>query len=177
MTTHRPVPTITFIGMSAAGKMKVGKELSRLLGRDFVDIDDRIVHLVGGNGLEEIVKTISPDEFAALENYACIRTVVNLARPTIIATGGSMIYHEHAMEVLSRETCIIYLRATLETIARRVAKDPARGIVFAPGETLGDLYARRVPLYEKWAHQTVCADGKRRDVARELAETFRAPAR
>ncbi len=163
---------ITFIGMPSAGKTKVGRILAELLGIDFIDIDERIVESQGAANLQEIVDKLSPEQFAELETKIAIQTVKGLSRPTVIATGGSMIYYADAMYVFRKHTRVIHLSASLETIERRVAKKPDRGIVFAPGETLADLYHRRIPLYEEWAHRTVSADGKRRLVAEALAAEF-----
>jgi shikimate kinase len=161
---------ITFIGMPSAGKTKVGRILAELLGINFIDIDEQIVASQGAKNLQEIVDKLSPQQFAKLEEKVAIETVKGLSRPTVIATGGSMVYYDDAMRVFREHTRIIHLHASLATIERRVAKKPDRGIVFAPGETLADLYERRMPLYEKWAHQTVNVDGKRRFVAEALAE-------
>lgn len=163
---------ITLIGMPTAGKTKVGRKLAQHLRCEFVDIDDVIVAECEAKSLQEIVDRLSATQFSALEEAAAIRTVCALKKRTVIATGGSMIYSERAMEALQRYSQIIHLHSSLETVERRLSKNPDRGIVFAPGETIKHLYARRMPLYAKWAHDTVCTDGKRAEVARKLAESL-----
>lgn len=170
MGKKKRVRHIALIGMPSAGKTKVGKRLAARLGYDFVDIDDRIREHCGTATLQELVDALSPDEFAALESRVAIETVKNLAQSTVIATGGSMVYHEKAMKVFRQRTHIIHLWASFDTIARRIARKPNRGIVFAPGETLKGLYARRMPLYERWAHRTVSANGNRTAAAKALAK-------
>lgn len=173
MTTHTIMPqVITLIGMPTVGKTKVGKLLAELLGYQFVDIDDSIVTDQDASSLSEIVQSLSREQFIELEGAVALRTLAGLQKPTIIATGGSMIYNEAAMVALSSKTYIVHLEASLPTIARRVAKRPDRGIVFAPGETLTELYMRRMPLYRKWAHDSVNCDGKRKRAARKLAARF-----
>lgn len=164
---------IALIGMPSAGKTKVGKLLAQHLGWKFVDTDDRIVEQCRETKLQHIVDRLTPQEFAKLEEETCITTVGFLTKPTVIATSGSMVYLEKAMDYLQRRAHIIYLETSLETVGRRVAKHPDRGIVFAPGETLADLYRRRVPLYEQWAHRTVDTNHGRSQVAKDLAKQLR----
>ncbi|NYT18836.1 MAG: shikimate kinase, partial [Methanosarcinales archaeon] len=67
----------------------------------------------------------------------------------IIATGGSMIYSEAAMEHLRSISTIVYLDAPFERIARRI--DPSkRGVVGLKDKNLKELYNERRVLYEKY---------------------------
>lgn len=163
---------ITLIGMPAAGKTKVGRRLAEILSIDFVDTDEQVVATMGceNETLYTIVGRLSPKEFAIAEEAIAIHTLLGLQRPTVIATSGSMVYSDRAMSMLRERSFIVYLRATLETIQRRVAKRPDRGLVLSPGETIADLYKRRVPLYEKWACHTVDSDGNRNHLAEKLAQ-------
>jgi shikimate kinase len=165
---------VTFIGMCGVGKSNIARKLHKRLGDKLVvlDIDELIVVQRRAQSLQEVVASMSPERFTELEGEMTIHAVNSMHGPTIIAPGGSIIYHERAMEILRRETHIIYLRASLETIERRVARKPDRGIVFKPGETLADIYARRTPLYERWADETIDCDGKRKKVANKLAPRF-----
>lgn len=160
---------VTLIGMPTAGKTKIGTLLARYLGCEFVDIDYVLTKNFGVNKLQHLVDKLSPAEFARAEEAVAIQMAMELSAPTVIATGGSVVYLESAMGCLSRRTHIIHLHVSLDTVVRRVAKRPDRGIVFAPGETLADLYARRMPLYEKWAHRTVNTDHSRPKIAWRIA--------
>lgn len=161
---------VTLIGMPTAGKTKIGKLLAQDLGCRFVDIDDVLVRHFNAKNLQEVVNRLPPAEFANAEEAAAIQTATESPVPTIIATGGSVVHLREAMNYLSQHTHIIHLHISLDTAIRRVAKRPDRGIVFAPGETLADLYKRRMPLYEKWAHRTVNTDRGRSKVAWRLAK-------
>ena len=165
---------LTMIGMPTAGKTKIGKLVAQYVGRTFVDIDDCIVEKIDAPCLQDVVDQLSEAEFAQLEEDVAIQTLLRLPKPSIIATGGSMVYHKKAMEIFAQMTCIVHLNASFETIQERVRKHPNRGIVFAPGETLEDLYARRMPLYAKWAHHTVDVDHSRSAVAQQLAKDLSA---
>ena len=76
-------------------------------------------------------------------------------RDTVISTGGSAIYYPAAMEHLKKDGIVIYIDVEFEEIERRLDNISTRGITLAKGETLKDLYNKRVPLYEKYADLTL----------------------
>ena len=55
--------------------------------------------------------------------------------------------------------------ARLEEVEGRIHNLATRGIAMAPGQTIADVYRYREPLYRRYAHLTVPADGQ------SLAET------
>lgn len=78
----------------------------------------------------------------------------------MIATGGSVIYRDYAMQKLKEMGKVVYLQLSYETIERRLGDLKARGVALKDGFTLRDLYEERIPLYEKYADITVKLDGK-----------------
>ena len=78
---------------------------------------------------------------------------------TVIATGGSVVYGPRAMKNLAQLGTIVYIQLSCETIIQRLGDFALRGISLAPGETIQDIYDRRIPLYEKYAHVTVNTEG------------------
>ena len=80
-----------------------------------------------------------------------------------------MIYGSQAMEHLRQIGTVLYLKLPLEEIADRLGDLNARGVTLMPGQTLADLYAERVPLYEKYAHKTI--DCQKRPI-REIVHTI-----
>ena len=81
-----------------------------------------------------------------------------------------MIYGPRAMEHLREIGTVVYLKLPLEEVAERLGDLNARGVTLRPGQTLADLYAERVPLYEKYAHEVVdCYHIWIRDVVRKIA--------
>lgn len=64
------------------------------------------------------------------------------------------------MECLRRLGTVVYLQLSLEEVESRIHNLATRGIALSPGQTIADVYAYRVPLYERYAHLTVRADGQ-----------------
>ena len=70
-------------------------------------------------------------------------------------------YGERAMRHLKEIGTVVYLKLGERTIEQRLKNIVLRGVVMRrSGETIADLYAERVPLYEKYADITVDCEGK-----------------
>lgn len=151
-------------GMPASGKSTAGVILAKILGMDFLD-SDLLIQKRAGMRLPEILGERGLEGFLALEE----ETVCGIsAEHTVIATGGSVIYGRKAMQHLKSLGRIVYLEVPFEQLAGRLRDVRSRGVVLKSGQTLRDLFAERVPLYEEWADLTVSEEG------RTLEETVRA---
>lgn len=79
---------------------------------------------------------------------------------TVIATGGSVVYCDEAMEHLRSIGKVVYLKLSLKAVSRRLGNLKGRGVLLKDGQTLQDLYEERTPLYEKYADIVVDEEGK-----------------
>lgn len=145
---------ITLIGMPGAGKSTIGIVLAKVLGYDFLD-SDLLIQKEEGKLLWQIIEEKGSDGFAQIEEQ--VNSSIQ-ADHTVIATGGSVIYGPKAMEHLRSISTVIYLKVECSTLASRLGDLTQRGVTFRPGQTLEDLYAERIPLYESYAHITVSLD-------------------
>ena len=158
---------VFLIGMPGSGKSTVGVLLAKALGYDFVDTD-LLIQLREGCTLEEILRRKGIDAFLDIEGEVCAALK---AENTVIATGGSAVYREHAMERLRADGRLVYLQVELPELTRRLSDLAGRGVALREGQTLADLYTERIALYERWADLTV-AEGNM-----TLAETVAAAAK
>lgn len=142
---------IILVGMPSCGKSTLGRILSKELQYDFLDTDEVIIRQ-NGCPLRDILDARGVDGFVSVEEAAVCSVQ---AEKTVIATGGSVVYSEKAMEHLKKMGKIVYLCLTFDEMERRLGDLHARGVAIAPGATLQDLYNERVPLYEKYADITV----------------------
>ena len=78
---------------------------------------------------------------------------------TVIATGGSVVYCDEAMQHYVKNDIVVYIELPYEVIASRLENVKRRGVVLKDGQTLKDLYKERILLYEKYAQITVKAEG------------------
>lgn len=146
---------ITLIGMPGCGKSTLGVILAKAINYDFLD-SDLLIQKKMGIKLQEIINQYGNDRFREIEEE--VNASIDV-KDTVIATGGSVVYGEKAMEHLKSISTVIYLRLSVNEILKRVDNMRTRGISMKPGETLVDLYNKRVPLYEKYADVVVdCND-------------------
>lgn len=146
---------IVLIGMPGAGKSTVGVILAKAKRKKFVDTD-LLIQEETGRHLQEILDTDGPAAFRKIEE----ETVLSHSfRNTVIATGGSVVLGERAMEHLRRGGAVVYLEVPFPEIEKRISNITTRGIVLEKGQSLRTIYDQRVPLYEKYADITVNCSG------------------
>ncbi len=144
-------PCVTLIGMAGAGKSTVGRVLAGLLGWAHADTD-HLIEAHFGRPLQDVFDGLGREGFVRAEER--LIAGLNLKR-CVISTGGSVIYGALAVSRLRELGPVVHLRADVECVARRVADAKGRGLAIAPGQTIADLYAERLPLYEAAAELTI----------------------
>ncbi len=142
---------IILIGMPGVGKSTVGVILAKELGKNFADTDLLIQEHYRGL-LCELIENHGIEGFLNLEGGFIENLQVN---NTVIATGGSVVYKNKAMEHLKNSGKVVYLKISFEELEKRLNNLKGRGVVLKNGQTLRDLYHERIPLYEKYADITV----------------------
>ena len=144
---HMKKNNIVLIGMPGVGKSTVGVILAKVLGYQFVD-SDLVIQKEEGKLLKDIIAEVGTEGFIEVENRINASLQVE---NSIIATGGSVVYGEEAMEHLKEIGTVVYLSLPYEEINRRLSDIKGRGVVLKDGQTLKDLYEERTILYEKYA--------------------------
>ena len=148
---------IILIGMPASGKSTAGVLLAKAVGYGFID-SDLLIQNEQKALLCDIIAEKGAEEFLRIEE----RVNASLwAERCVIATGGSVIYGARAMAHLKELGTVVYLKLGEKELEQRLKNIFRRGVVMRrEGETVADLYAERVPLYEKYADVTVVCDGQ-----------------
>jgi len=150
---------IVLIGMPGVGKSTIGVLLAKALGCHFLDTDV-FMQAMQGRSLQEMIDRDGLDAFCqAEEDYVLYLDVKN----TVIATGGSVVYSEHAMRHLAEHSVIVHLDLPVERIEERLRNLQTRGVVMARGQTIRSLYAERERLYHQYAQITIDCTGKNHD--------------
>ena len=144
---------IVLIGMPACGKSVTGVVLAKSLKMKFIDTD-LLIQEHAGKSLQEIIDHDGMEEFNRTEQAVLNSIEVENA---VIATGGSAVYYDDAMKHLKENGTVIYIKAGLQDVKRRLRNIKTRGVAMGKGQSLAELYAERVPLYEKYADITVAS--------------------
>lgn len=145
---------IILIGMPGVGKSTAGVVLAKMAGLHFLD-SDLLIQEAEGMLLKDIIEKEGTDGLLRIEDRVNASIEVD---HTVIATGGSVVYCEKAMEHLSSIGTVVYLKASYDIIRRRLSNLKGRGVAIREGQTLHDLYLERSSLYEKYAQVTVEID-------------------
>ena len=142
-----PPSRILLVGFMASGKSAVGREVARLLGWRFVDLDEEIRRETG----REV-----PDIFARSGEAGFRAIEARVARPlllrdrTVLAPGGGWAAQPGHMEGLASDTLSVWLKVTAETaVARARRQEVERPLlnVAQPVERARCLLARRESYY------------------------------
>lgn len=147
---------VTLIGMPGVGKSTLGVVLAKVLGYQFLD-SDLLIQKEEKRRLYQIIDQEGVEGFKKIENR--VNASIDVS-DTVIATGGSVVYCEEAMEHLKSIGKVVYLKLSLESLSKRLGNLKGRGVLLKKGQTLKDLYNERVPLYEKYADIVVDEEGK-----------------
>jgi len=141
--------------MPGAGKSTVGVILAKLTSQDFIDTDV-LIQISKNRLLQDIVDT---------EGYMALRKIEEdillglHCDHHVIATGGSAVYSNVAMEYLKSNGIVVFLNVDLPTLRSRVHDFDTRGLAKRPDQSFSDLFEERIILYKKYADITVDCEG------------------
>jgi shikimate kinase len=152
---------IYLIGYRCCGKTSVGKALSKLLGRPFLDTDEAVVQK-SGKTISENVSRSGWDTFRDMEKSVIDQTI--LLNHHVIATGGGVILNPDNVRNMKKAGRVIWLKVSPETVRARMAADP-KTLIQRPGLTatgsmdeIETVLLARHPLYEKASHLVLDTD-------------------
>lgn len=132
---------IVIIGMPGSGKTAVSTMLAERLGRKILDTDT-IVSEKAGMTIPEIFAAQGEAGFRKLETEATAE--VGKLSGNIISTGGGVVTVADNYELLHQNGVIVWI----ERDTNKLARD---GRPISLSSDLNELYAARLPLYERFA--------------------------
>ena len=160
--------TVILIGMPGVGKTTLGATLATSLGCEFIDTD-LLIEQAEQQSLQAIVDQRGYLQLREIEE----RILLALdCEDSVVATGGSAVYSVAAMAHLKRLGTVIYLRASLATLQRRIDNFESRGLARSPGQSLASLFAERGPLYERYADRVLDCESDRVEQSRVKLEAL-----
>lgn len=145
---------IVLIGMPGSGKSTCGVLAAKALLKNFFDTD-LLLQGMEEERLQDIIDKKGIDYFLNAEEKAILSLDINA---TVIATGGSVVYSQRAMEHLKSMGRVIYLHLDYDTMVKRIKNITTRGVVLKSGTSLLDMYNERLPLYKQYADDVIYCD-------------------
>jgi len=106
------------IGFMGVGKTTIGKQIAALNKVVFIDTDSQIEKETS-KSIKEIFETDGEIAFRKLETD----TIRSINRKAIIACGGGLPAHNNNIEYLKQKGTVIYLKASTETLIKRLEKN------------------------------------------------------
>ncbi|HNR93612.1 MAG TPA: shikimate kinase [Kiritimatiellia bacterium] len=138
---------IMLVGFMGTGKTTVGRMLAERLNKTFVDMDHKIEERAGKK-IADIFAQEGEAHFRALERAL----VQELAQEEnlVVAAGGGVVLNPMNLEDFSKTGHVICLKASHETILRRVLKSSHRPLLEEGDkrQKIIELMKEREPLYD-----------------------------
>jgi shikimate kinase len=153
---------ISLIGYRGTGKSTVGMRLARRLKWQWIDADNEIERRAG-RSIKEIFATDGEPTFRQLEREVIVELLGR--HQIVISTGGGAILNPETRNDLQNAGPVVWLAATVETIAARILGDSTtasrRPKLTAKGgiDEIRELLALREPFYEQCASIKIQTDG------------------
>jgi len=141
--------------MAGAGKSTIGRKLAKVLDFNFLD-GDAIIEERINQSIQSYLDQHGGKEFTKIEEEVLLSISLD---KTVLATGGSAVLSDAAMNFLKKESEVIFLDVSYENISERILNLSERGLVRGPNQSLQDTYNERLSLYKKYADHTVINDG------------------
>lgn len=160
---------IVLCGFMGSGKTVVGNELSKIMGRKFVDTDE-LIEQEQGVAIKAIFATHGEDYFRDLE-FECCKKVSEM-KNCVVSTGGGALTFERNAEVLKKSGKIVFLDASFDVICDRIGNSNNRPL-FRDREKAYELYEERKSKYLSAADYVVDGDMSARKTAMNIAEMFK----
>ncbi len=153
---------ITLIGYRGTGKSTIAPRLASKLKFDWVDADVELENYTG-RSIREIFATDGEPEFRRLEREVLVQLLKR--DRLVLAAGGGAILNETTRKEFRAAGPVIWLQASVETIAKRILREGStshhRPNLTATGgiDEIRTLVTRREPLYQECATITVLSEG------------------
>ena len=158
----REMRNILLIGMPGSGKSTIGKELSKITGKRFIDIDELIVKNEK-KGIPEIFNNGGEEAFRAAET-AALKEACKLSG-AVIATGGGCVKKEENADILRQNGSVFYIKRDFRLL-------PTDGRPLSKNADLSVMFCERKPLYEGFCDFEVINDKTVKAAAEEIKEIF-----
>ena len=146
---RREMLNIVLIGMPGCGKSTVGLLLAEKLDRPLCEADAEIEQ-AAGMSIPEIFAKDGEAGFRKLET--AVLSDLGKRSGAVISTGGGCVTREENYPLLHQNGVIVWLKRELDLL-------PKEGRPLSLKNDLREMYARRAPLYERFADHVVENDG------------------
>lgn len=138
---------LVLIGMPSSGKTTLGRRIAKILGKEFIDTDDKIVKKIN-MPISEYFSKYGEESFRDIESSVCAELFPE--NGLVIATGGGIIKREQNMEYLMANGRVIFINRNLSELSIDSSRPLSSG-----RDALKKMYDERLPLYKKYSESSI----------------------
>ena len=166
---ERPVTWVALAGFMGTGKSRIGWELSRRLGLNFIDTD-RVIERVSCLRIPDLFALYGEAVFRDYETEVVRRSL--RLDDVVVSTGGGTVMRPENRELLRSRGPVVLLSASPETIYKRTRRHKRPLLEIGnPVERITELMGARQGAYDAAASVRVSTDGRySADVVEEIVE-------
>ncbi len=163
MTT---IQRIVFIGFRATGKSNIAKRVAERLGWQLYSIDALLEEHFG----EPISSFVAREGWQAFRRAEAeqVRQLSALSS-CIIDCGGGIVEQDDIVKCIIHNAFVVHVTADIETIIARLERKGNRPLLSANNihDDVRENFARRKPLYERYAHCVIDTSARTKEQAVE----------
>lgn len=153
---------IVLIGMPGCGKSTVGRLLAEKTGKTFVDAD-KYIEEAAGCSIPEIFANEGESGFRKIETK--VLSELGKRSGLVIATGGGCVTRPENEPLLKQNGTVVWIRRSIDAL-------PVEGRPLSQKSDLKEMYRKRKPMYELFAHYTVSNDETPDNTADAIIDTL-----
>lgn len=112
---------IVLIGMTGVGKTTIGRILSKILRKGFIDIDFEI-EKASGHKITDIFEKYGEDEFRILEGKVLSKNLDSL-KNCVISTGAGILHNDAIVELVKKKSISIFLEIKISNLIHRLSNN------------------------------------------------------
>lgn len=159
---------VVLIGMPGCGKSTIGRLVSKELNFKFFDMDIYIEDMTSKT-IPELFEN-GEDYFRDFETLACME--LSEKSNILISSGGGVVKRKENIEILKKESYIIFIDRPLEELLNDIDISK-RPLIKEGREKLIKLYEERYELYKSCSDEIVKNDKDIRDTINIIKEAIR----
>lgn len=141
---------IVLIGMPGCGKSTIGRALAVKLGKEFIDIDEKIVEKTG-MAIPDIFQQSGEEGFRKIETE--VTREVGKMKGAVIACGGGVVTRNENYSPLAENGRFIFINRNIDVL-------PIDGRPLSQSTPLQQMYEKRLPMYRLWCDEEIVNEGK-----------------
>jgi len=150
---------IVLLGMTGVGKTTIGRVLSKILRRTFVDIDFE-VEKASGQKIHHIFEEYGENEFRKIEKKTLYR-FLDIEKNFVISTGAGILGDQETIDNIKKKSICIFLEIKINNLVERLNNNYKSRPLLKNGDIkkkLESMIKKRIQNYEQ-AHIVVSVDG------------------